>query len=258
MEKAKLNVVKIGGGILENSSLLEKTIQSFKSLSGTKLLVHGGGKTATHICSKMGIPIKMLEGRRITDIPTLDVVTMVYAGLINKKLVCLMQKNGVNALGLSGADGNLIKASKRPVHPIDYGYVGDVESVNTNLICNLLGLNLVPVICALSHNQNGQLLNTNADTIARHLALSLQSQFDIHLSYVFEKPGVLLNPEDDQSTIPTLDQKSFQELKTKQIIQNGMIAKLDNAFKVIAETSIKVKLGSFAMLSQENHGTKLI
>ena len=258
MEHSKLNIVKIGSGVLEDAALMSQTLKNLNQLPGGKILVHGGGEKATLLCKQLGISSKMHEGRRITDSATLEVVTMVYGGLVNKKVVCEMQKIGINALGLSGADGNLIQANKRPPHPIDFGFVGDIESVNDNLLCQLLHLNLVPTICALSHDKAGQLLNTNADTIARHIAISMQQHFEIELYYVFEKGGVLFDPEEERSIISSLDYQTFQALKEKQIIHNGMIPKLANAFEVILNSSISIKIGSPTMLENPKKGTKII
>ena len=202
MSKPILHILKIGGKLIENPPRLERLLSDFTNLNGHKILVHGGGKRASQLCHALSIEPKMIEGRRITDEPTLEIVTMVYAGLINKNIVSQLQALGCNAIGLSGADGNAILAHKRIVKTIDYGFAGDIDAVNTNTIAGLVNLNLTPVFCAITHNGKGQLLNTNADTIAATLATALVKQYDVHLKYCFEKKGVLSDPDNDDSVIP--------------------------------------------------------
>lgn len=231
-----LYIIKIGGNVIDNSENLHHFLKDFKDLPGYKILVHGGGKIATQVSDSMGIESRLVEGRRITDIETLRVVTMVYGGLVNKNIVAQLQRFGTNALGLTGADGNLIKAKKRPVKTIDYGFVGDIfdGSVNTDGISRLLKAGFTPVFSALTHDGDGQLLNTNADTIASALAVAMSVVFDTTLIYCFEKKGVLTDINDEESVIREIDPARYEELKIQQIIHSGMLPKLDNAFTAIA------------------------
>ena len=230
----KLSLIKVGGKVVENPETLAKLLNDFKQIAGYKILVHGGGKLATELSQKMGIETKMVEGRRITDRETLEVVTMVYAGLVNKNIVAQLQALHINAMGLCGADFNLIRSSKRPVKDIDYGYVGDVQEVQGDVLADLINQNIVPVVAPITHDRQGQLLNTNADTVANELAKAMAPHFDVHLYYCFEKPGVLMNPDDDNSLIREIKRKEFEQYKEEGIIQGGMIPKLDNAFNALA------------------------
>ncbi|MCJ8211556.1 acetylglutamate kinase [Mucilaginibacter sp. RS28] len=234
--KKKLHVIKIGGNVIDNSENLYHFLKDFTALQGYKVLVHGGGKVATQMAEQLGIESKMIDGRRITDIETLRVVTMVYGGLINKNIVAQLQRFGTNAIGLTGADGNFIKAVKRPVKTIDYGFVGDLndDSVDASAISRLLAAGFTPVFSALTHDGDGQLLNTNADTIASALAVALADIYETTLIYCFEKKGVLQDINDDESLIRDINPKRYEELKKQQIIHSGMLPKLDNAFKAIS------------------------
>lgn len=225
-----LALIKIGGKLLDDQVALQAALASFASLSGPKILVHGGGKEVSTRCEQMDIVPNMWNGRRITDGPTLEVAVMVYAGLINKQVVSHLQRLGCNALGLCGADGNLILARKRPVGAIDFGWVGDVESINTPLLLALLEQGVIPVFCAITHDGQGQLLNTNADTIAAALATALATDFVVNLKLCFEKDGVLSDPEDDTSVLPSLAIAQYQQALKTGAISDGMIPKLDNAF----------------------------
>ena len=231
-----LNIIKIGGNVIDDESKLNDFIQSLASLNEPFILVHGGGKLATNLAEKLNIPQQLIEGRRITDAETLKIATMVYAGYINKNIVSKLQKQNINSIGLSGADGNVMKATKRIHQEIDYGFVGDVsiENVNSNFLELLIQNGLTPVICAITHNKQGQLLNTNADTIASVLASALATLFEVKLTYCFEKKGVLFNPENDNSVIKNLNFKTFQKLKEESIINKGMIPKINNAFDALA------------------------
>jgi len=215
---------------VEDSESLNALLDQFIKFSGNKILVHGGGRTATEIAAKLGIETEMVDGRRITGKSMLDVVTMVYGGLVNKKIVAGLQARGCNAIGLTGADLNLISARKRPVQEIDYGFVGDIVDVNSSELRMLLGENVVPVIAPLTHDGKGQLLNTNADTIAAELASEMSSYFSVYLFYCFEKKGVLLNPDDESTIINELDMALFQQYQQEGIINTGMIPKLENGF----------------------------
>lgn len=229
----KLTIIKVGGKIVEEPDSLANLINDFAKIPGLKLLVHGGGRSATKIAEQLGIQQKMVDGRRITDIETLRVVTMVYGGLVNKNIVTSLQAIGINAIGLTGADMNIIRSHKRPATEIDYGYVGDVDNVDADAIAQLLHRGLVPVIAPLSHDGMGSLLNTNADTIASEVAQALAPIFDTTLTFCFEKAGVLADENDDNSVIKKIDRATFNQLRDRNIIAGGMIPKLDNAFKAL-------------------------
>ena len=246
----KLYVIKIGGNIIDNEAKLAAFIKDFAAVEGLKVLVHGGGKLATKLAADLGIEQQMIDGRRITDAATLKIVTMVYAGAINKNVVAQLQANGCNAIGLTGADGNAIKAHKRNHPTIDYGFVGDVDTVNTGLLQSLLEQNIAVVLAPITHDGNGLLLNTNADTIAQETAKALSSIYDVELIYSFEKSGVLMNAEDDASVIPSINPTTYSELKEKQVIFAGMIPKLDNAFAAINSGVSKVIIGKAEQLQK--------
>lgn len=226
-----LSIIKIGGKLLDDTISLNQVTRSFSQLKGAKILVHGGGKIASELSEKLGIKPQMHQGRRITDKSTLEVVTMVYAGLINKQLVSQLQALNCNALGFSGADGNMILSEKRPIQAgIDFGWVGDVKRINTKLLISFLKKDIVPVFCAITHDGQGQLLNTNADTIASVIATSLSPYFEVNLKFCFEKEGVLANPNDDTSVLSDLSKSDYEKYKAEGVISNGMIPKIDNAF----------------------------
>ena len=246
----KLYVIKIGGNIIDNEAKLAAFIKDFAAVDGLKVLVHGGGKLATKLAADLGIEQQLIDGRRITDAATLKIVTMVYAGAINKNVVAQLQANGCNAIGLTGADGNAIKAHKRKHPTIDYGFVGDVDEVNIGLLKSLLEQNIAVVLAPITHDGNGLLLNTNADTIAQEAAKALSSIYDVELIYSFEKSGVLLNADDDASVISSINPITYSELKQKQVIFAGMIPKLDNAFAAINSGVSKVIIGKAEQLQQ--------
>ena len=227
----RLTIIKVGGKVVEESESLSALLDQLKKISGNKLLVHGGGSTATIIAEKLGLETHMVEGRRITDAGMLEVVTMVYGGLLNKKIVAGLQARGMNAVGLTGADFNLIEAHKRPVKDVDYGFVGDVDDVNVYELRLLINENVVPVIAPLTHDGKGQMLNTNADTIAAELATELANYYKVYLFYCFEKKGVLTNPEDESSVVYDLDRELFNKYTREGIISEGMIPKLENGFR---------------------------
>jgi acetylglutamate kinase len=240
-----LYIIKIGGNVIDNSENLYRFLKDFTALPGFKILVHGGGKVATQLSETLGVEAKMVDGRRITDIETLRVVTMVYGGLINKNIVAQLQRFGNNAIGLTGADGDFIRAKRRPVKTIDYGFVGDLDenSIKSQNLINLMEAGFTPVFCALTHDGAGQLLNTNADTIASALAVALAKYYHTTLIYCFEKKGVLKDINDEESLIGEIDPKYYEELKTQQVIHSGMLPKLDNAFAAIACGVKKVIIG---------------
>ncbi len=252
----RLTIIKVGGKIVENESDLDKLLTEFLKVSGYKILVHGGGRTATTIASQLGYETKMVEGRRITDKNMLDVVTMVYAGLVNKKIVAKLQALGRNSIGLTGADLDTIRAKKRPVATIDYGFVGDVEEVNTSELRLVINENVIPVFAPLTHDGAGQLLNTNADTIASKLASELASFFNVNLMYCFEKKGVLANEDDEDSVIPELTKSEFLRLKETGAINSGMIPKLDNGFNAKINGVVNVIVTNAESISS-GKGTRL-
>lgn len=233
-----LTLIKVGGKIVEEASSLQRLLTDFAAISGHKLLVHGGGRSATRIAEQLGIESRMVDGRRITDAETLRVVTMVYGGLVNKNIVAGLQACGVNALGLTGADMDVIRSVKRPVKDIDYGYVGDVERVDARLLGDLIARGVVPVMAPLTHDGAGNLLNTNADTIASETARALAARFDVTLVYCFEKKGVLRDPDDEDSVIPSLNRRSFEALTADGTIAGGMIPKIENGLAAI-EAGVK-------------------
>ena len=239
----KLYVIKIGGNIVDDDAKLKVFLQNFAALEGNKILVHGGGKLATKLAAQLNVPQQMIDGRRITDAETLKIVTMVYAGLINKNIVAQLQAKGCNAVGLSGADGNAIKAHKRIVKDLDYGFAGDVDEVNGAFLRSLLDQNIAIVLAPITHDANGGLLNTNADTIAQETAKGLSGFYSVSLIYSFEKAGVLLNAEDEASVISVIHKKRYTELKEKKLVFAGMIPKLDNAFAALDAGVKKVIIG---------------
>jgi len=257
-DKNLLHIVKIGGAVIDDSIALDHFLKLFAAIEGPKILVHGGGRKATELAVQMGVSQQMHQGRRVTGADTLDIVTMVYAGSINKNIVAGLQALSCNALGLSGADGNLIPAVKRPLKDgIDFGFVGDVlPELNTGLLQLLLSAQYVPVIAPITHNQSGQLLNTNADTIAQELAKALAAGYEVKLVYTFEKNGVLTNAEDDDSVIPVLLREQFGQMKTDGSIFAGMIPKLDNAFAAIDAGVAEVIIGHAGQLQDIVNGRK--
>lgn len=250
-----LYVIKIGGNIIDEEAKLSAFLKSFAAIKGKKILVHGGGKLATRIAEGMSIPQQMVDGRRITDAETLKIVTMVYAGYINKNIVAQLQAAGANAFGLSGADGNAIQAHKRTHASIDYGFAGDIDAVNTQLLTSLLEQDVALVMAPITHDKKGQLLNTNADTIAQELAKALSPSYQVQLIYSFEKSGVLANAEDDNSLIRRINPSSYEQLKKDGVVFAGMIPKLDNAFAALASGVKKVIIGKAENLQQLIDGT---
>jgi len=254
----KITIVKVGGKVVEEPDSLKKLLNDFSTITGAKILVHGGGRSATAMAEKLGVKTEMVGGRRITSKQMLDVVLMVYGGLINKNIVALCQSLGMNAIGLTGADLNIIKAVKRPVKDIDYGYAGDVVSVQGDQLANLLETNAVPVIAPLTHDGNGLMLNTNADTMAAETAKALAKNYDVSLVYCFEKPGVLRDPDDDNSVITVLNHSDFKKYQDDGTINAGMIPKLDNGFDALNAGAKEVVITSASSLAELNvSGTRL-
>jgi len=247
----KLTIVKVGGKVVENPESLTAFLNDFSLIAGDKILIHGGGRSATALSEKLGLKTNMVEGRRITDAETLKVIIMIYAGLVNKNIVAQLQKLHVDAIGLTGADLNLIISDKRPVKEIDYGFVGNIKEINTQVFIELLKRNYVPVIAPVTHDGKGNLLNTNADTIASEIAKTLAFDYNVRLIYCFEKRGVLMNEADEESLIPVLDFELYQQYKNEGIIQGGMIPKLDNAFRAIASGVKEVVITSASDVNKE-------
>lgn len=252
----KLTLIKVGGKIVEEPDTLQQLLRDFSSIEGHKVLVHGGGRSATKIASQLGIESQMVNGRRITDAEMLKVVTMVYGGLVNKNIVAGLQALQVNALGLTGADMNIMRSDKRPVKDVDYGFVGDVKEVNADVLASLIQQGIVPVLAPLTHDKQGHMLNTNADTIAGEAAKALAKYFNVTLMFCFEKKGVLLNEDDDESVIPEIDRVSFQKYVAEGIIQGGMIPKLENAFQAI-DAGVKEVIITQASEIHKHTGTRV-
>jgi len=255
-----LYVIKIGGNIIDDEEKSKSFLQSFASIKSYKILIHGGGKLATKLADTLGIQQQLIDGRRITDSETLKIVTMVYAGYINKNIVAQLQSYNCNAIGLSGSDANIIKAHKR-IHPtIDYGFVGDIDSVNAERLMHFINSGLTPIIAPITSDSNGQLLNTNADTIAQEIAKAMSNYYDVQLIYSFEKSGVLLDANDDTTVISSINYNYYSTLKSEKKIFAGMIPKIDNAFAALNNGVKKVIIGKAEELTNlinNSSGTKI-
>lgn len=253
-----LTIVKVGGAVVEDEAQLRQLLTDFIAIKGAKILVHGGGRRATTIAGKLGIETKMVEGRRITDAEMLEVVTMVYGGLVNKHIVASLQAMGADAIGLTGADANVIQAHRRPLkNGIDYGFVGDVDKVESSKIAHFIDKNIVPVIAPLTHDGQGNMLNTNADTMASEMAKAMADHYDVTLLFAFEKPGVLANPDDDTSVIRSITRDDFVRLKADGTISGGMLPKVENALKAVDAGVTRVVITSATAIDGE-HGTVII
>ena len=253
--KEQLTIVKVGGAVVEDEGQLEQLLRNFSAIEGRKVLVHGGGRKATKMAERLGIETKMVEGRRITDADMLEVVTMVYGGLVNKNLVAKLQANGVNALGLTGADADAIRSHKRPLkNGVDYGFVGDVDQANGEMLGRLIEAGITPVMAPLTHDGKGHILNTNADTIASETAKALAKLYDVTLIFSFEKKGVLRNPDDDDSVIPTITHQDFEKYKADGTISGGMLPKIENALNAVDAGVSKVII-TLATAIDGVHGT---
>ncbi|GAA3596572.1 acetylglutamate kinase [Flavivirga amylovorans] len=248
----KLSIVKIGGNIIEDETSLKAFLKLFSNLEGKKILVHGGGKRATLVASKLGIESKMINGRRITDAETLEVITMVYGGLVNKNIVAKLQSLNTNAIGLTGADINSITSDKRPVKEIDFGFVGDVKRVAHESIDKLIQADFAPVFCAITHDGHGQLLNTNADTIASQVAVGMSHLYETSIYYCFELNGVLEDINNKNSVVKHINSKTYRELLEKGIIADGMLPKLENCFDALNNGVSTINMGNTSMLTKEN------
>lgn len=263
----KLTVVKVGGAIVENEASLNALLDKFARIEGLKVLVHGGGRSATKVAEQLGIAQTMIGGRRVTDAETLKVVTMVYAGLVNKNIVAQLQSRGVNALGLTGADMNVIVSHKRPLkkvkmedgttQEVDYGFVGDIDTVNADLLSDLIAKGVVPVMSPIGHDTKGSLLNTNADTIAGEVAKALSKHFEVTLMFCFEKKGVLMNPDDDDSVIPAITAAEFPKLVEDGVVSGGMLPKLENSFAAISAGVKEVVITQADAIDVPEAGTHL-
>lgn len=254
--KEQLTIVKVGGKIVEDATALSNFIQQFKQVASPKILVHGGGRSATQMANKLGLKTLMVDGRRVTDEAMLQVVTMVYGGLVNKNIVAQLQAEGISAIGLTGADADLIRSHRREVKEVDYGFVGDVDQVNNLFLSQLLYSKLVPIVAPLTHDGKGSLLNTNADTIAGACATAMGELFDVKLVFCFEKKGVLSNPSDDDSVIPSITPQLFEEHVASGVIEGGMIPKLENAFASLQKGVKEVVITSAEHLSS-SEGTSI-
>lgn len=253
--KEKLTIVKVGGAVVEDELQLSQLLKDFGAIEGRKVLVHGGGRKATKMAERLGIETKMVNGRRITDAAMLEVVTMVYGGLVNKYLVAQLQANGINALGLTGADANVILSHKRPLKDgIDYGFVGDVDYVAHQTLAHLIEAGIIPVMAPLTHDAEGHILNTNADTIASETAKALANSYDVTLIFSFEKKGVLSNPDDDDSVIPVITKEDFERYKADGTISGGMLPKIENALKAV-EAGVSRVIITLATAIDGKHGT---
>ncbi len=252
----RLIVIKIGGNIIDDDTMLSSFLNDFSTIKEKKILVHGGGKLATRMAGQLNIEQQMIDGRRITDAETLKIVTMVYAGYINKNIVAALQQHGCNAIGITGADGDAITAHKRIKGAIDYGFAGDIDAVNTSFFDHLIGMGNDIIVAPITHDKKGQLLNTNADTIAQEIATAMSSLYDVSLVYGFEKAGVLLDADKDDTVIPAIDPALYTKLKADNIIFAGMIPKLDNAFSAIGKGVKKVIIGKAENLIELIEGKK--
>ena len=253
--KEKLTIVKVGGAVVEDEAQLTQLLKDFCAIEGAKILVHGGGRRATKIAERLGIETKMVEGRRITDDQMLEVVTMVYGGLVNKHVVASLQALGADAIGLTGADGNVIRSVKRPLkNGIDYGFVGDVKKVDGTKIAHFIQKGLIPVIAPLTHDGQGHILNTNADTMASETAKALAELYDVTLIFSFEKKGVLSHPDDDESVIPVITRQDFERYKADGTISGGMLPKIENALAAV-EAGVSQVIITLATAIDGQHGT---
>ena len=253
--KEKLTVVKVGGAVVEDEAQLKQLLKDFAAIDGAKVLVHGGGRRATKIAERLGIETKMVDGRRITDAEMLEVVTMVYGGLVNKHVVAMLQAQGVDAIGLCGADGDIIRSVKRPLkNGVDCGFVGDVKKADGNKIARFIEVGLTPVVAPLTHDGQGNILNTNADTMASETAKALADKYDVTLIFSFEKKGVLSNPDDDDSVIPVITRPDFERYKADGTISGGMLPKIENALSAV-EAGVCQVIITLASAIDGQHGT---
>lgn len=255
--KEHLTIIKVGGKIVENSESLNSLLKDFATVEGKKLLVHGGGRSATQMAARLGVETKMVDGRRITDEAMLEVVTMVYGGLVNKRIVAGLQALGIDAVGLTGADMNIVLSDKRKVSAVDYGWVGDVKRVNAEAVATLIESGCCPVVAPLTHDGCGHMLNTNADTMAGEMAKAMAAHYDVTLMFCFEKPGVLADENDDSSLIPTITPAVLDDLKCRGVVSGGMIPKLDNAIACVSAGVESVVITQADRIADPYAGTKI-
>lgn len=255
--KEHLTIIKVGGKIVENSESLNALLKDFVAVEGKKLLVHGGGRSATQMAARLGVETKMVDGRRITDEAMLEVVTMVYGGLVNKRIVAGLQALGIDAVGLTGADMNIVLSDKRKVSALDYGWVGDVKRVNAEAVATLIESGCCPVVAPLTHDGCGHMLNTNADTMAGEMAKAMAAHYDVTLMFCFEKPGVLADENDDSSLIPTITPAVLDDLKRRGVVSGGMIPKLDNAIACVSAGVESVVITQADRIADPYAGTKI-
>ena len=255
--KEHLTIIKVGGKIVENSESLNALLKDFAAVEGKKLLVHGGGRSATQMAARLGVETKMVDGRRITDEAMLEVVTMVYGGLVNKRIVAVLQALGIDAVGLTGADMNIVLSDKRKVSAVDYGWVGDVKRVNAEAVATLIESGCCPVVAPLTHDGCGHMLNTNADTMAGEMAKAMAAHYDVTLMFCFEKPGVLADENDDSSLIPTITPAVLDDLKRRGVVSGGMIPKLDNAIACVSAGVESVVITQADRIADPYAGTKI-
>ena len=255
--KEHLTIIKVGGKIVENSESLNALLKDFAAVDGKKLLVHGGGRSATQMAARLGVETKMVDGRRITDEAMLEVVTMVYGGLVNKRIVAGLQALGIDAVGLTGADMNIVRSDKRKVSAVDYGWVGDVKRVNAEAVATLIESGCCPVVAPLTHDGCGHMLNTNADTMAGEMAKAMVAHYDVTLMFCFEKPGVLADENDDSSLIPTITPAVLDDLKCRGVVSGGMIPKLDNAIACVSAGVESVVITQADRIADPYAGTKI-
>ncbi len=256
--KPKLKIVKVGGKLIEDEQKFKQFLSDFSKIDTPRILIHGGGNFATEIAIKLGYKTKMLDGRRITDANSMQVITMVYGGLISKNIVADLQKLGTNAIGLCGADARSIVSRKRPVKEVDYGYVGDIESVNVNFISSLLDQDITPVFSAISYSDEGEILNSNADSVAAEISKAMSKDYETELYYCFEKKGVLTNSEDDESVIEYLNKEKYQKLLKEKLISDGMLPKLYNCFQALEYGVSSIFLGNSGLLQKDSVHTKIV
>lgn len=255
--KEHLTIIKVGGKIVENSESLNALLKDFAAVEGKKLFVHGGGRSATQMAARLGVETKMVDGRRITDEAMLEVVTMVYGGLVNKRIVAGLQALGIDAVGLTGADMNIVLSDKRKVSAVDYGWVGDVKRVNAEAVATLIESGCCPVVAPLTHDGCGHMLNTNADTMAGEMAKAMAAHYDVTLMFCFEKPGVLADENDDSSLIPTITPAVLDDLKRRGVVSGGMIPKLDNAIACVSAGVESVVITQADRIADPYAGTKI-
>ncbi|NRA13102.1 MAG: acetylglutamate kinase [Crocinitomicaceae bacterium] len=255
--KTKCTIVKIGGGVINNEAALFEFLKAFSAIDFPKLLVHGGGKIASQLSADLGQEVLLINGRRVTTEDGLKVSTMVYSGLINTSICAKLFAFGCTAIGLSGADANVIESTKRPAIPIDYGFAGDIRKVNGGVLNAFIQNDLCPVLCSITHDGNGQLLNTNADTIVAQVAIAMSEFYEVDLFYCFEKPGVLIDADDNESVIDKIDQKKYEVLQEENVISEGMIPKLHNCFQALKSGVQQVRIGDVNCMEDQDGGTVL-